>query len=84
MSLPPVEVVVAATESGGIGIDNAIPWRLPKDMAHFKAVTSTTVDPTKMNAVIMGRKTWASIPAKMRPLKDRVNVVLSTSEDVRT
>jgi dihydrofolate reductase len=51
--------------------------------ALFKDLTTRTTTPGMKNAVIMGRKTWASIPAKFRPLPNRVNVVLSRSADVR-
>lgn len=81
--MKPVNLVVAATEKGGIGKDGTLPWNLPADMAFFKQITMQTVDPTKKNAVIMGRKTWASIPARFRPLKDRISVVLSRTSDVR-
>lgn len=53
------------------------PWRLPGDMNHFKKVTTTPPSPGLTNAVIMGRKTWDSIPSKFRPLDGRVNVILS-------
>ena len=56
-----------------------MPWRLPSDMAYFKELTSRTADPSKQNAVVMGRKTWESIPIKFRPLAGRVNIVLSRS-----
>ena len=46
-------------------------------MKYFKELTSRTTDPAKQNAVVMGRKTWESIPAKFRPLAGRINVVLS-------
>ena len=49
-------------------------------MAYFKELTTRTVDPAKQNAVIMGRKTWESIPPKFRPLAGRLNIVLSRSE----
>lgn len=82
-AMRPVDVIVAATPAGGIGAGGALPWHLPSDMALFKAVTSRTRDPTLQNAVIMGRKTWASIPPKFRPLKGRLNVVLSGNADAR-
>jgi len=75
-----VSVVVASTPKGGIGKDGALPWRLPEDMAHFKRVTMALPDDAdagKLNAVIMGRKTWESIPCKFRPLPGRLNVVLT-------
>lgn len=49
-------------------------------MAYFARVTANAPDGTK-NAVIMGRKTWESIPTKFRPLKDRLNVVISRNSD---
>jgi len=71
--------VVATERSRGIGKDGGLPWKLPGDMAYFKALTSTTRDGKRVNAVVMGRKTWDSIPDKFRPLPGRLNVVLSRS-----
>merc|ERR550514_2288490 len=76
----PVSVIVASTGRGGIGKDGGIPWRLKDDMAYFKRVT-TNAPAGKTNVVIMGRKTWDSIPAKFRPLAGRINVVLSRSAE---
>ena len=60
-----------------IGDNNDLPWpKIKKDMEHFKNIT-TKAKKGKYNAVIMGRKTWESIPKKFRPLKDRFNVILT-------
>lgn len=53
-----------------IGRDGALPWRLPEDLALFRRVTSG-------HPVIMGRKTWESLPPRFRPLPGRRNIVLS-------
>lgn len=74
-----LQLVVAVERSGGIGKAGTLPWSLPGDMAYFRELTSKTRDPARQNAVIMGRKTWESIPDKHRPLKGRLNIVLSRS-----
>ncbi len=68
MSRPVVSLVVARARNGVIGRDGALPWRLKGDMALFKSVTLG-------KPVIMGRRTWDSLPRK--PLPGRTNVVLS-------
>ncbi|RVW22922.1 Bifunctional dihydrofolate reductase-thymidylate synthase [Vitis vinifera] len=73
------QVVVAVTRDMGIGKDGKLPWRLPSDMKIFKDITMTVSDTVKKNAVIMGRKTWESIPLEHRPLPGRLNVVLTCS-----
>lgn len=78
-------IVVAADRDLGIGKDGTIPWRLPGDMAHFKALTRDTRNPEApdtVNAVVMGRKTWDSIPPRFRPLARRRNVVISRQPDL--
>ncbi|HWN70624.1 MAG TPA: dihydrofolate reductase [Haliangium sp.] len=72
-----LELVVAADLDRGIAREGAIPWRLPGDVRHFKQLTTATADPARQNAVIMGRATWESLPARFRPLPDRRNLVLS-------
>jgi dihydrofolate reductase len=71
-----VGLVYARAANGVIGKDNTIPWRLPEDMAHFKSVTMG-------RPVIMGRKTWDSLPAKFRPLPGRRNIVVTRQADWR-
>ena len=76
-------VIVAATASTfGIGKNGDLPWKLAGDMAFFKRQTVTSVS-SKRNVVIMGRKTWESLPTKFRPLAQRINVVLSRNPTVR-
>ena len=73
-------LVVAATKQNGIGRNGTMPWHIPKDLAYFSRVT-TNAPAAQMNMVLMGRKTWESIPLKFRPLKKRINVVLSRNND---
>ncbi len=89
-AMPPTQpleltLIVAATRSLGIGNAGKLPWpAIKSEMAYFTRVTKY-VPPTSVsagkepcrNAVIMGRKTWESIPERFRPLRDRINVVLS-------
>ncbi|KAI8337071.1 dihydrofolate reductase [Chlamydoabsidia padenii] len=82
--MKPYTLIVAATKTYGIGINGGLPWRLPKDMAFFKHVT-TLIPKTSpqhlQNVVIMGRVTWESIPVKFRPLDGRFNIVISRNLD---
>ena len=65
-----VGLIWAQSTSGIIGRDNGIPWRLPEDQARFKELTLGST-------VVMGRLTWESLPAKVRPLPGRRNVVIT-------
>jgi len=76
-----VSVIVATTPHGGIGKDGKLPWNVPGDMKHFKKVTLSPAPDGKSNAVVMGRRTWESIPEKFRPLPGRLNVVLTRAAD---
>nr|QQV29601.1 dihydrofolate reductase [Kaumoebavirus] len=75
-------IIVAVDRNNGIGINGRLPWNsLKGDMAFFRTTTTTVDAAGKYNALIMGSKTYLSIPKKFRPLKDRLNVVL-TRQDV--
>ncbi|HVQ53429.1 MAG TPA: dihydrofolate reductase [Mycobacterium sp.] len=69
-----VGLIWAQSSSGVIGRDGGIPWRLPEDQARFKELTMG-------RTVVMGRLTWESLPAKVRPLPGRKNVVLTRQAD---
>ena len=71
-------VVAVAGKDRAIGKCGTLPWKISKDMKHFKELTSANGSANKTNAVIMGRKTWESIPDKFKPLPNRINVVLSS------
>lgn len=74
-----IALIVAIDQKRGIGKSNDLAWRILKDMQFFQKQTSDTNNPDKQNTVIMGRKTWESIPAKYRPLSGRKNIVLSNN-----
>ncbi|BBY21424.1 dihydrofolate reductase [Mycobacterium stomatepiae] len=67
-------LVWAQSTSGVIGRNGDIPWHVPEDLARFKQVTVG-------HTVVMGRRTWDSLPAKVRPLPGRRNIVLSRRAD---
>lgn len=73
---PEIILIAAMDKNRVIGKGNDIPWRgkLPADMAHFQKLTMGGV-------VIMGRKTWESIPEKYRPLPGRANIVLTRDQN---
>jgi len=65
-----VALVAAIARGGVIGRDSGIPWRLPEDMQRFRALTMG-------HPVVMGRRTWESLPDRFRPLPGRGNVVVT-------
>lgn len=65
-----LNLIYARAANGVIGKDNALPWHLPEDLAHFKRTTMGC-------PVIMGRKTWDSLPPRFRPLPGRTNIVIT-------
>jgi len=71
---PRVGLIWAQARGRVIGKGGAMPWHLPEDLAHFKRTTQG-------HPVIMGRKTWESLPARFRPLPGRRNIVVTRQEN---
>lgn len=69
-----LKLILARAANGVIGHHNTLPWHLPEDMAHFKRTTLGC-------PVVMGRKTWDSLPPKFRPLPGRLNIVVTRQAD---
>jgi dihydrofolate reductase len=65
-----LHLIYARAANGVIGRNGALPWHLPEDLAHFKRTTLGC-------PVIMGRKTWDSLPPRFRPLPGRANIVIT-------
>ena len=68
---PALALIVAVAANGVIGRDGKLPWHLPDDLRHFRTLTTG-------HSIIMGRRTWQSLP---RPLPDRQNIVVSRQSD---
>lgn len=67
---PVLSLIVAMTPDRVIGRGNTLPWRIPSDMKRFRDITTG-------HPVIMGRKTWESIPERFRPLPGRTNIIMT-------
>ena len=72
--MPELILIAAVAANRAIGKDNRLLWQIPADMAHFKSLTNG-------HTVLMGRKTWESLPARFRPLPGRRNLVVSRQTD---
>lgn len=72
--MPEIIIIAAVAQNRVIGKDNQLIWHIPADMAHFKALTQG-------QTVLMGRKTWESLPPRFRPLPGRRNIVISRQAD---
>lgn len=77
-----LNIVVAIDSKNGIGKDNGIPWYIPGDLKYFRDTTTITKNKNKKNILIMGRKTWDSIPPKYRPLPNRYNFILTRNMEL--
>lgn len=85
LPLRPFSIMVAAADgTNGIGKGSKIPWHVPEDLKLLEETTKFTgtgpAAASKINAVIMGRKTYESIPAKFRPMAGRITLILTTNE----
>ena len=69
-----INIIFARARNGVIGKDGQMPWHLPEDLAHFKQQTGGA-------PVLMGRKTWDSLPPRFRPLPGRRNIVITRQAD---
>lgn len=69
-----VGLIWAEAAGGVIGAEGGMPWHVPEDLAHFKEITLTA-------PVVMGRKTWDSLPERFRPLPGRENIVITRRQD---
>jgi dihydrofolate reductase len=76
MTTTRINLILARAANGVIGANGTMPWHLPEDMAHFKQQTAGA-------PVIMGRKTWDSLPPRFRPLPGRQNIVVTRQADWR-
>jgi len=69
----PLSIIAAVSKNNCIGTNGKLPWRIPEDMKHFREITARKL-------LIMGRKTWESLPKKFRPLPGRKNIVITRQE----
>ena len=75
-----LNIIVAVDKNNWIWKGWELPWHISADLKYFKSMTSTSPDESKLNALIMGRNTWQSIPYTYRPLSGRLNIVLSRNK----
>ena len=73
-------VVAYSFPDQGIGKEGRLPWNIPEDMEHFRELTIPK-EQHQVNIVVMGRKTWESIPDRFKPLEKRFNVILSNNKE---
>jgi len=74
-----IKMILAVDEKNGLWIKWDLAWKISEDMKYFKETTTNTKDLAKLNAVVMWKVTWESIPSKFRPFSNRINCILSRS-----
>ena len=79
-----LEIIVAHSyPEFGIGSNNKIPWYIKKDLLRFKEITTNIENPNEINIVVMGRKTYDSLPSSCKPLPDRINIIITNNEKLQ-
>jgi dihydrofolate reductase len=71
-----INLIFAVSQNNIIGKNNKLPWHIPDDLKRFK-------DLTIIDVVVMGRKTWESLPNNCKPLPNRTNVILSSNKELK-
>lgn len=69
-----ISLIAGISQNNCIGFNGQLPWHIPEDLKHFREVTAG-------KTVLMGRKTWESLPEKFRPLPNRTNIIITRQTD---
>lgn len=69
-----LSLIAGISKNNCIGVNGSLPWDIPEDLKHFREMTAG-------KTVLMGRKTWESLPAKFRPLPNRTNIIITRQTD---
>lgn len=69
-----LSIIAGISQNNCIGLNGQLPWNIPEDLKHFREVTTG-------KTVLMGRKTWESLPEKFRPLPNRINLIITRQTD---
>ncbi len=69
-----LSLIAGISQNNCIGLNGQLPWHIPEDLKHFREVTAGKI-------VLMGRKTWESLPEKFRPLPNRINIIITRQAD---
>lgn len=72
-----LSLIAGISQNNCIGKNGQLPWHIPEDLKHFREVTAGKI-------VLMGRKTWESLPEKFRPLPNRINIIITRQADYST
>jgi dihydrofolate reductase len=75
-----LSIIVASSLEYGIGYDNKMCWNIPEELKSFRHITTTCLRANTKNCVIMGKNTWYSLPNAPSPLKDRINIIISSHD----